>query len=110
MTSDDEKILVEVDDVSCEAVFHDCPFGERLVCPYDSERKKFSGYLRMDGNQICNGFFPTGSTMLFDEEYGLFSAYVKSQLGSRRMRLARHHGSAGVEFRVVVTRKKRIPA
>ena len=69
---------VLVDDENCTARIKGLNLGSRLtVRGYDAANNP-SGYVYLDGQQICEGFELQGSTMLYDP-CELFSEYIRRQ-------------------------------
>lgn len=69
---------VLVDDENCTARIKGLNLGSTLaVRGYDAAMNP-SGYVYLDGKQICEGFELQGSTMLYDP-CELFSEYIRRQ-------------------------------
>lgn len=93
-------IVFKVDDQNCTAKIEGFSLGEILEAKgYDKNGQK-SGYVYLDGAQICNGFAREGSTMLYSPRDWTFTEFIRDQA----RRLKKNNPLMEIKYRVINVR------
>lgn len=93
-------IVFKVNDQNCTARIEGFSFGNTLeVQGYDASGSP-SGYVYLDGKQICNGFAWQGVTMLYSPRDWTFTEFIRDQT----RRLKKNNPFLEIQYRVIKVR------